>query len=116
MSEASKRPPRGIGPAGRRWWDAVAGRFDLEAHEDALLRRVVAVADRITALEAITSAEGLMLDGKVHPAAVETRQCEALLGKLAAQLRIPDEHGERAQIRGGGRGYYSRRRGFQVVS
>jgi hypothetical protein len=83
-------------------------------HEAELLRRIVAVADRIASFEATIAEEGdvLQVEGgpKVHPAVVEVRQLDRLLGQLVAQLRVPDEEGQRPQTRGGARGYYSRQR------
>src|SRR4051794_18757444 len=98
MTEAKvPRPPRGTGAAGRTWWEAIAGRFELLPHETAVLRRIVVAADRIAALEARIEADGAVIETErgpvVHPAAVEVRQLDSLIGKLVAGLRIPDEDG-----------------------
>ncbi|MDD7940451.1 hypothetical protein PHK61_18665 [Actinomycetospora lutea] len=106
-----------MGLTGRRWWDAVAGVWQLDAHEIEMLRRVVAVADRIEALEALVADQGFLADGrdgpKAHPALTEIRQCEALLGKLVAGLRVPDRDGVRPQTRGGHRSAHQGRRTYR---
>jgi hypothetical protein len=104
-------------PAGREWWAAIAGRWELDPHEVALLRRVVAIADRITRLEETVEREGDLVSGrdgpKGNPALAEVRQSEALLAKIVAQLRIPDDQGVRPQTRGGHRSAHQGRRTYR---
>jgi hypothetical protein len=109
--------PPDMTPTGREWWDAIAVRSAGPAHEVALLRRVVAIADRITRLEQTVEREGDLVAGrdgpKGNPALAEIRQSEALLAKIVAQLRIPDDQGVRPQTRGGHRSAHQGRRTYR---
>lgn len=123
MGDRSVPPaPRGAKTAGKRLWAAVQGEYQLEAHEEALLRQMVRAVDELDALAAAVARDGLMVEvrgggERVHPAAVESRQLGVTLARLAAALRLPagDEEGDakggmrRPQRRAGVRGVYSLR-------
>jgi hypothetical protein len=81
--------PEGLGPDGRRLWNAVTGECAMEEHELVLLRQAVRVADMCADLQALVDAQGLMLGDRIHPASVELRQQRLLLGRLIVALRIP---------------------------
>lgn len=100
------RAPRGIGPAGRGLWRAVLRKFELEDHELLLLREAAVVVDRIAALDALVVKDGMLLDGRAHPALVESRLQRVTLGRLLSILRLPDQEDHRPQRRGGFRGTY----------
>lgn len=114
MKEDIPRPPKGTKAAGRRLWTAVLGEYELEMHEEALLKEAVRAVDRLDALEALLERDGLLLTSpngeRVHPAAVEARQLAIALARLTAALRLPaGEEGEgerRPQRRVGVRGIY----------
>lgn len=113
-TKAPTAPP-GVGAAGRRLWRAVADAYGLEDHELALLTQAARTADVIAALDKEVAAKGVVLTTEergpvVNPAVAEARQQRLVLGRLLAQLRLPDAGGERPQARGGFRGYYSRQR------
>lgn len=99
-------PPKGIKASGRRLWDDVLGRFDLDEHEVAVLRETVRTVDQLDDLAGIVAADGVMLGDKVHPALVEQRQLRIVLSRLVASLRLPDEDDQRPQHRGSARGAY----------
>ncbi|MEJ7831922.1 MAG: hypothetical protein WKF79_03340 [Nocardioides sp.] len=108
-------PPKGTKTSGRRLWNDVLGKYDLEEHEEALLREAVRTVDLLDALAALVEAEGLMVEGshgtKVHPAIVEARQLRIALARVLAALRLPaGEEGDgdtrRPQRRLGARGVY----------
>jgi hypothetical protein len=86
-------PPKGTGVNGARLWRDIVGRYELEEHEEALLREMVRTVDLLDKLHAIAQREGLMVDGphgsKPHPAVVEARQSKIALARLAAALRLP---------------------------
>jgi len=92
------------------------GRYELEQHEEALLREMVRCVDQLDDLHAITAREGLVVEGphgsKVHPALTAAQQQRIVLARLAAALRLPagDENdpaaGRRPQRRSGVRGVY----------
>ncbi len=98
------RPPRGTGPAGRELWRAVSESFELERHETEVLRQAVVVADRIAALDLCVIEDGVMVEGRAHPALVESRLQRLALGRLIALLRLPDLEDRRPQRRAGFRG------------
>lgn len=112
----SRHTPADLGVAGRSLWQEVAGTFDLEIHESALLLEACRVKDRLDALDAVVRAAGVTIDSpqgiKAHPAIVEARQQQLVLSRLIASLRLPDENDSRPQRRGGGRGAYLARRPY----
>jgi hypothetical protein len=112
------RAPKGTRVGGRRLWAEVTERFELDAHELALLVEAVRTVDQLDALHQLTEAEGLVVDGKTgpraHPALVESRQLRIALARLLAVLRLPsgdegDLDERRRQRRVGARGVYNLR-------
>lgn len=93
--------PRGAKVSGRSLWRAVLTDYELSEHELTLLRQAVAVADLCDGLQAAVDAEGLIVQGRPHPALVESQQ-RILLGRLIVALRVPmgDEDEQRGQHRG----------------
>jgi len=105
--------PTGLATAGTALWSSVTGRYDLDAHEGALLLQAARTADRLDALAAVLDREGVTLGtGAVHPALVEARQQGLTLARLVAALRLPEDDAEglhRPQRRGAPRGAYGPR-------
>ncbi|MFL0290778.1 terminase [Mycobacterium sp. SMC-18] len=111
-------PPKGTGPSGRDLWRDVLGKFELEEHEQALLREAVRSVDQLDVLHAIVKRDGTIIDGpsgpRMHPAAVEARQLRIALARVIAALRLPaddDSTLQRPQRRVGVRGIYSVKKG-----
>lgn len=108
-------PPAGLGAAGRALWHSISGTYEVDPHEGEVLVQACRTADRVAALDAVVDAEGPMVDDAkrglsiAHPALVESRQQRVLLGRLLAQLRLPDSEDQRPQRRGV-RGFYGPRR------
>ena len=106
MTSSTPEPaPEGIGPAGRRLWEAITREYELEEHELVLLRQAVRVADTCTDLQAMLDRDGLLVRNRIHPASVELRQQRLLLGRLIVALRVPsgdtgDADAPRTQYRG----------------
>src|SRR5918997_6346817 len=96
----SMRLARGTGAAGRALFKSINDAFELEAHEQAVLGQLVRVADRISDLDSIVDAEGVMVDGRAHPALVESRLQRVTLARLLTALRLPDVQNVRPQRRG----------------
>lgn len=106
---AEVKPPRGTGPAGKAIWSAVSSSFELESHELCVLGQVAKTADRVAALDAVVDRDGVLLDGRAHPALIESRLQRVTLGRLLAVLRLPDLEDQRPQRRGGFRRAYQLR-------
>ena len=102
------RAPSGLKSSGRRLWKATTGPLELDEHERALLLEACRTADQLDALEAEVAADGVLVDGKPHPALVEARQQRITLTRLVAALRLPEdmEHPEVRPQRRGPRGAY----------
>src|SRR5262245_40960265 len=90
---ARPRPPKGAGPAGRRLWQAVLAAYELEQHEELLLRELVRTADLLDELQATLDVETLTIETsqgrRVNPVAAELRQQRVAFARLAAALRLP---------------------------
>lgn len=94
----SNRPP---GPSdlearGRRFWRRQVKDFQFAAAELELLTEICRTLDLCETLEDIVRAEGATALGHkgqptAHPAARELRQQRLALGRLLAQLDLPDE-------------------------
>jgi len=116
MTENAPAPPTGTRAGGRRLWESVAGLYDLDEHESALLTEAVRTVDALDALDAKVRREGVIVTGpqgdRAHPALVEARQQRITLARLLAALRVPqgaegdEQASARPQRRGGARGVY----------
>ena len=120
------QPPDGLSEAAVRQWWAVVEAFELEAHEEALLREACRTLSACDELAEVVEADGPTTTGSkgqtvVHPALAELRQQRLALARLYASLRLPesedDERPSRAtrsgrpQRRGAARGLYAVRGG-----
>jgi hypothetical protein len=83
------RAPEGAGPAGKRLWRAFLSDIELDEHELELLRQAVRTADLCEQLQAVVNVEGVMVDGRAHPALVELREQRVVLAQLVVALRVP---------------------------
>lgn len=104
-------PPDGLAESGQALWRAVLADFDLDTHEQAMLRQACRLADVCDTLQGTLEAEGIMSTSsqgsRVHPAAVELRQQSLALARMLTALRIPaGEDDGRSQRRPGVRGVY----------
>jgi phage terminase small subunit len=97
----TRRPsaPKGLTDRGRRFWRTVVAGYELEPDELELLVEICRLLDQVEALQAVLEQDGLTATGsvgqvRVHPAVGELRSSRALLGKLLAQLELPDPEGE----------------------
>jgi len=100
------RLPEGLQPRGRgrRFWKAVTEAFEFRADELALLVEVCKVLDTIDRLEGDLEGGPSIVVGSrgqpaLNPGIAELRQQRALLGRLLAQLNIPED-GEEPQSAG----------------
>ena len=87
--------PAGLGSSGAGLWTSVTNQFELEAHEQKLLREACRTTDSIDALQAAVDRDGVLSTSpqglRAHPGLVELRQQRMALTKLLAALAIPSE-------------------------
>lgn len=88
---------------GQAFQAEVLDSFELGPHEVELLAEVAVMLDRLDLLEAAVVADGVMLNGRVHPAAVESRQVSNTLRQHLHALGLPDVDGESVRSRQAGR-------------
>jgi len=92
-------PPAGLAPRGSAFWATVAGSYVLAVAEVELLTEVCRSLDDVEALHRTVAAEGRTVAGsrgqpRAHPALAELRATRVVLGRLLAQLELPDVDGE----------------------
>jgi hypothetical protein len=97
MTGHTPKPSR-LGPRGQSFLDAITGGFALSGAELELLAEVCRMLDEIDGLNAAVVRDGITVEGstgqvRVHPALGEARQHRLALGRLLAQLCLPDEDG-----------------------
>jgi len=83
---------------GRAFWRATTATFDLEPGERELLAEASRTLDEIDSLTAAIARDGVTVAGstgqtRTHPAINEVRQHRLALGRLVAQLALPDLDG-----------------------
>lgn len=111
MTETPSSPP-GTRAGGKRLWNSVVQRFELDEHELALLTEAVRTIDVLDRLDTMVRRDGVLVDGRAHPALVEARQQRITLARLLAVLRLPagevgqEQATARPQRRAGARGVY----------
>ncbi|TVL91936.1 hypothetical protein [Streptomyces sp. SAJ15] len=96
---ATDRPPRGLGPAGRRLWREIQSGYELDADECALLVEACRTADELQALHEAIGAGPVVVPGsrgqpKVSPLFAEARAHRLALARLLAELALPGEDQE----------------------
>jgi hypothetical protein len=117
----AKNTPKGLGSSGRKLWRSVADAFDLDYHEELLLREACRTADVLDRLDVEAAGSPVTVinfkgDQVAHPALSESRQQRIVLSRLLASLRLPSgEAEERPQRRGASRGSYAARGGLKAV-
>lgn len=118
MTTSVPKAPQGLSTSGKRLWKSILVEYDLETHEELLLKEACRAADRLDklAIEANSSPTTVINskgDQIAHPALSEARQQALVLSRLLASLRLPT--GEEAsstarpQRRGASRGAYGLR-------
>lgn len=91
-----KAAPKGLRPLGRRMWRDVTGLYTLRPDELRLLEEACREMDLIERLDAELVDAPLMVKGSMgqvvaSPLVQELRQHRAILARLFAALRLPDE-------------------------
>ncbi len=95
MTAAPEKPPASLGRAGRALWRDVRQTYGITDHDGRILEAACATADVLDHLDRVVASEGVMSTGSkgqpvVHPAVQEARQQRLALGRLLAQLALPD--------------------------
>ena len=97
---------------GRRLWESLLAQDSSLEDEENPMREVALsacrTADRVEELERVAMETDSIVEGRqgpmIHPALAEVRQQSALLARLVAALRLPDEatgkKPQRRQVRG----------------
>lgn len=98
MTDKKPPAPRGLSPRGRAFWKAVHADYTLDVAEVELLVEVCRALDECEALHAVIEEQGRTVEGSrgqvvAHPALSELRSTRLMLGRLLAQLELPDEDG-----------------------
>jgi hypothetical protein len=81
--------PDGLGARGSAFWSAAVEAYGFDRHELELLTQICRLLDRCDELRVIVARDGVMVDGRVHPAVAEERQVSLAAGRLLSQLAIP---------------------------
>ena len=98
-AERRPRAPAGLARRGRQFWTKTVAVYSLSDAELELLVEVCRALDQCEDLQAAIATEGITVAGskgqsRVHPAVAELRQVRLAVGRLIAQLALPDEEGE----------------------
>lgn len=85
---------------GERYFRSVSEQYDLSDSELELLEACKRILDEIDELQKSVDLHGVTIQGstgqtRVHPALSELRQHRLALGRLLAQLQLPNEDGEK---------------------
>ena len=100
MTETRKpAAPGDLRARGRRFWRETLAVYTLTDSEMELLREACRLLDECEALREAVAADGVTVTGstgqtRVHPALGEMRQHRLALGRLLAQLALPDPDGK----------------------
>lgn len=91
--------PKGLSARGRAFWKSTTDAFDLSDAELELLKEVCRSLDLLDLMADRVELDGLMVTGStgqltIHPAVSQANGTRQLVGKLLAQLQLPDESGE----------------------
>ena len=95
MSDRKPPVPKDLGARGRGFWRKTLEIYDLSEVEIELLRECCRLLDEAESLRVAVEQDGTTVKGstgqvRVHPALGELRQHRLALGKLLAQLALPD--------------------------
>src|SRR4051812_20483854 len=96
---ATPKPPRDLASRGRAFWRKTLATYELSDVESQLLTECCRLLDECEELRVSVEAEGTTVKGstgqpRVHPALAELRQHRLALGRLLAQLSLPDFDGQ----------------------
>lgn len=104
VANQRKRPPDGLGSAGRAKWREVQDSYLLDPAETAILLQICRISDELEALQAELSANSVLEKGSrnqviISPLIQEIRLTSLALAKLVKALDLP--HGKASPVRRG---------------
>ncbi len=90
-----RKPPADLSVRGRAFWRSTLTTFELSGVELELLKECARLLDECESLRSAVDRDGVTVCGstgqtRVHPALAELRQHRLALGRLLAQLALPD--------------------------
>lgn len=90
------RKPTGLQGRGERWWRRMVDVYEFSEVEYELVVEAARTVAAVDELDKLVRSEGVTVVGargavQAHPALVEARQQRTVLGRLLAQLDLPDE-------------------------
>lgn len=80
--------PKHLSPESKRTWRRVVNEYDLTPDAGLLLRAALENWDRAQAARELVSAEGLVIDGKRHPAVDVEKQAYGLFQRFMRALGL----------------------------
>jgi hypothetical protein len=91
--------PSGLGARATRLWEQITSGYDLRADELVVLEDACRETDLVDRLEVELRDQPLMVKGSMgqevaSPLVSELRQHRAVVARLLAQLKLPDEGGQ----------------------
>ncbi|MGW3024791.1 hypothetical protein [Streptomyces sp. NPDC001221] len=103
-----QKMPDGLNERAAAIWREITERYELDAHEIALLGEVCRTVTTLDILAERVDQQGTTIANRPNPALAEQRQQRIALARLITALRLPDEEtGVQPQRRGGARGVYA---------
>ncbi len=120
MTTTKPSPPPGLAVRGRAFWRQAVKEYDFDMAEVQLLTEVARGLDECEVLHGVVEEQGRTVRGSrgqlvAHPALAELRQTRLMLGRLLAQLALPNVDGVSlpSPIQARGRGGAAQRWGGQ---
>jgi hypothetical protein len=97
VTVGTARAPHGLGQAGRRFWRAITGAYELSPSETESLRQAVRVVDLLERIDAQLVAEDLTVVGSVgqqksHPLLAASEAQRRVLEQLLNAMALPPPH------------------------
>jgi P27 family predicted phage terminase small subunit len=80
--------PKHLSPAAKRTWRRIAAEFELDGNAALLLETALVQWDRMTQARQMLSREGIVINGKRHPAIDVEKQASSLFLRAWRQLGL----------------------------
>jgi phage terminase small subunit len=80
--------PKHLNAASRAWWRSVVEQYNLEQHHLRLLQLAAEAWERCQEAREVLAAEGIVLNGKTHPAIAIERDARLAFARLLRELDL----------------------------